>query len=60
MHMVALAIQVTHMFLAIGLVAHDMQTGHIIVGKTVAGAAATVRMLGCAIDVGVAQRGAGS
>ena len=54
MDMVTLAIQVAHVFLAIGLVTHDVQSGHIIVGKTMAGAAATVRVLSRAIDVGVA------
>ena len=59
MHVVALAVEVAHMFLAICLVAHDMRPAQVINGKAVAGAATTVGVLRRAVDVGVAQRGRG-
>ena len=54
--MVTLTVVMAHVLLAIRLITHDMRTTYIINGKTVTGAASTVGVLCCAVDISVAQR----
>ena len=59
MDMVACAIKVRHMLLTIFRVTHDMCSCREIESKAMACASTAVGVLSGAVDVGVAQRGAG-